>query len=258
MEFKITTLADLSFLLLFFRNVSATRRTATTALMKRWFAAGSPEGTIEHQIRTVRLTDWDRNNPMYLVWRLFFKAVWRELRHGHWRRTRVRMVWLAFVLALSFQGIHYAINHLESLRVMFRRAMFSMKNRGQDTTLVCSFDARAGEMGVLKAGEAVPGDQLVFVPGCYHHLVLQKLSDMKKKTQWRLTGLVAMGPKGGLERTACTEAQWEQHERDGALQEYLIIGEAFRPLLPSGTLVPLYAARTLEPSSSPDVNQQPR
>ncbi|KAK4641648.1 LOW QUALITY PROTEIN: hypothetical protein QC761_512575 [Podospora bellae-mahoneyi] len=197
MEFKITILVISTAV---FRNVSATRRTATIALMKRWFAAGSPEGTIEHQIRTVRLTDWDRNYPAYLVWRLFFKAVWRKLRHGHWRRTRVRMVWFAFVLALSFPGIHYAINHLESLRVMFRRAMFSMKNRGQDTTLVYSFDARAGEMGVLKAGEAVPDDQL-----------------------WRLAGLVAMGPKGGLERTACTEAQWEQHKRDGALQEYLII-----------------------------------
>lgn len=116
---------------------------------------------------------------------------------------RVRMVWFAFVLALSFPSIHYAINHLESLRVMFRRAMFSMENRGHDTTLVYSFDARAGEMGVLKAGEAVPGDQLVFVPGFYHHLVLRKLSDMKK-TQWRLAGLVAMGPTGALERTACT------------------------------------------------------
>jgi len=42
-----------------------------------------------------------------------------------------------------------------------------------DTTIVYSYDVRVGKVGFLRVGQAAKGDQLVFVTGCFHYLVLR-------------------------------------------------------------------------------------
>ena len=89
-------------------------------------------------------------------------------------------------------------------------------------TLVYSFDAKAGqEMGFLKAGKATRGDQLVFVPGCFHHLVLRKRQRTGAVVRWKLVGLVSMGtqPKHG---GVCSKSEWTQLRQDGAVFRFSI------------------------------------
>jgi hypothetical protein len=53
------------------------------------------------------------------------------------------------------------------------------------TAMVYSYD--------VTAGEAVKGDQLVFVPDCFHHLVLRSREHTTETSiRWKLVGLVAL------------------------------------------------------------------
>jgi hypothetical protein len=92
----------------------------------------------------------------------------------------------------------------------------------ESATLVYSLDKVSGEMGLLGAGEAARGDKLVFVPGCFHHLVLRRQADTKMENRWKLVGLVTMGldkrKKGG-----CSATEWVQLRKDGAVRKYAVV-----------------------------------
>ncbi|KAK4671697.1 hypothetical protein QC764_0097910 [Podospora pseudoanserina] len=192
LDMKIRMLAHLSFLMLFFGKIPATKRTATMKLV-----------TMMEPIRRII----KNSDGHFLI--------------GIWPQAKTCVEMIAFVLKLCIPQKNLAFDRLAELWIILDKATEILKRRSQ-TTLLYSFDARAGELGTLKAGEAVPGDQLVFVPGCYHHLVLRRVVNRPENMQWQLVGLVAMGPECGLDRTACTKDQWEQYERDGALQTYTI------------------------------------
>ncbi|KAL2131445.1 hypothetical protein VTI74DRAFT_5114 [Chaetomium olivicolor] len=72
-------------------------------------------------------------------------------------------------------------------------------------TLVYSLDKQAREMGYLRAGEASRGDRTVFVPGCYHHLVLRR-QNRQEGVRWKLVGLEAMGTEKTRHR-GCSETE---------------------------------------------------
>ncbi len=43
-------------------------------------------------------------------------------------------------------------------------------------------------LGFMRADQVMKGDRIMFVPGCFHHLVLRS----KPGDRWKLVGLVAM------------------------------------------------------------------
>jgi hypothetical protein len=92
-----------------------------------------------------------------------------------------------------------------------------------ERTLLYSFDKRSREVGFLRAGEAAVGDRIVFVPGCFHHLVLRRQREAKTKViPWRLVGLVAMGTDE-KKRGGCPASEWAQLRKDGATFKYHIV-----------------------------------
>jgi hypothetical protein len=83
-------------------------------------------------------------------------------------------------------------------------------------TLVYSFDKTSGEICFLRAGDAAVGDRIVFVPGCFHHLVMRRQGEAKAKDKpWRLVGLVAMGTDK-KKQGGCPASEWAQLRKDGA------------------------------------------
>lgn len=92
--------------------------------------------------------------------------------------------------------------------------------RASPTTMVYTSDTR--ELGFLRAGEAVNGDQLVFVPSCFHHLVLRRQGRTAGTSiRWKLVGLVAMATataQGG----GCSESEWAQLLKDRAVHRYTV------------------------------------
>ncbi|EEU48337.1 uncharacterized protein NECHADRAFT_75806 [Fusarium vanettenii 77-13-4] len=76
--------------------------------------------------------------------------------------------------------------------------------RSQDTMMVYTNDAMAEGMGYLKHGVADKGDRLLFVPGCFHRLVLRR-AQMTESDRWRIVGQVAMEREEGY-----TRDEWAQ------------------------------------------------
>ena len=77
-----------------------------------------------------------------------------------------------------------------NLRLLLLRAELL---REGGTIMVYSYDVTAGEKGFLRVGEAIKVDRLVFVPGCFHHLVLRSQEyTIDNSIRWKLVGLVAM------------------------------------------------------------------
>ncbi len=94
--------------------------------------------------------------------------------------------------------------------------------RAGGTTLVYSYDVRAGKMGFLRTDRVARGDKLVFVPGFSHHLLLRRQGQTTARgVRWKLVGLVAIGKKmakGGH----CSESEWAQFLKDGAVINILL------------------------------------
>lgn len=66
--------------------------------------------------------------------------------------------------------------------------------RKSNETMVYSYDGICRDMGFLRAGDPAKGDQLVFVPGCFHHLLLRRSGRTAENSiRWKLVGLVEMG-----------------------------------------------------------------
>jgi hypothetical protein len=60
-------------------------------------------------------------------------------------------------------------------------------------TKIVYSNTTAREAGALRAGEVVKANRLVFVPGCFHHLVLRRQGkETGNLVQWRFVRLVAM------------------------------------------------------------------
>ncbi|KAG7286822.1 hypothetical protein NEMBOFW57_009139 [Staphylotrichum longicolle] len=89
----------------------------------------------------------------------------------------------------------------------------------QKETLVYSYDKTAGDMGFLKAGEAARGDYMVFVPGCFHHLVLRSLG---RDNRWKLVGLVAMGTDR-TKQAGCPASEWDKLLEERAVFRYTLV-----------------------------------
>ncbi|KAL2134482.1 hypothetical protein VTI74DRAFT_11665 [Chaetomium olivicolor] len=111
---------------------------------------------------------------------------------------------------------------LELIEVLMEAGSMLLK-MGDSTTVVYSLGNLAGEMGFLKAGEAARGDRIVFVPGCFHHLVLRKHGRTTSGgVQWRLVGLVAMGTNK-RKRGGCAEKKWAKLRENGEVFRYAIV-----------------------------------
>jgi hypothetical protein len=107
--------------------------------------------------------------------------------------------------------------HLGFLRLKHRL----FRNHG--TTVVYSYDVTDGDMGLLRAGEAVKGDQLLFVPGCFHHLVLRsRKPTTETPIRWKLVGLIDMSAGVTKERRGYSKNEWAQLLKDGAVCNYSI------------------------------------
>ena len=78
-------------------------------------------------------------------------------------------------------------------------------------------------MGLLRAGEAVKGDQLVLVPGCFHHLVLRSREHTTETSiRWKLVGLVAMSPTTTQGRRGYSKSEWARLLNNGTVCKYSI------------------------------------
>jgi Heterokaryon incompatibility protein (HET) len=100
------------------------------------------------------------------------------------------------------------------------------------TIIVYSYGAMTSGIGYLKAGKAVKGDevefvpgcvhQLVFVPGCFHHLLLRSRGrTTENPIRWKLVGLVAMA-KETTQGKGCSKSEWAQFVEDGVVHNYTI------------------------------------
>jgi hypothetical protein len=123
----------------------------------------------------------------------------------------------------SFSALNAAEKELISLSFKAVRAALDLGLallREGGTTVVYSSSAR--EVGFLRAGEAVEGDRLLFVPGCFHHLVLRRLPrGTESPVRWKLVGLVALISRGNA-RKGCSKGEWAQLLKDKALHTYTI------------------------------------
>ncbi|KAK4031797.1 heterokaryon incompatibility protein-domain-containing protein [Parachaetomium inaequale] len=88
----------------------------------------------------------------------------------------------------------------------------------QKEALLYFGDETVAAMGFLRAGEAAQGDRIVFLPGCFHHLVLRK----KAEKRWRLVGLATMGPDKA-EQTGYSVSEWDQLLDEGKLSKYTMV-----------------------------------
>jgi hypothetical protein len=81
------------------------------------------------------------------------------------------------------------------------------------------------EVAFVKAGKAKKGDQIVFVPGCYHQLVLGNASGTSGRSQWKLVGLVFTFKiaRDGRKKRGYSNAEWESLRKQGALRSYAIV-----------------------------------
>lgn len=89
-------------------------------------------------------------------------------------------------------------------------------------TLIHGSDEGVRVMGVLRAGEAAMGDRLVFVPGCFHHLILRKQTQITVEARWKLVGLVDMTTEVTKER-CYSKSEVAQFLKDRAAKWYAIV-----------------------------------
>ncbi|KAK7956884.1 uncharacterized protein PG986_006106 [Apiospora aurea] len=83
---------------------------------------------------------------------------------------------------------------------------------------------RRSELGFLRAGEARFGDSIVFVPGCFSHLVLRRTRQVQAEegeVRWILVGLVKVG--SGKTREPCLQSEWERLVKDKSVYRYAIV-----------------------------------
>ena len=110
---------------------------------------------------------------------------------------------------------------LRELKIFLATALDGGKKYLQDHSTSVLHYARSGieEPAFVKAGEARQGDRIVFVPGCYHQLVLRAVSGTSGRSEWGLVGLVIIfnvardgRTKGGFSKVA-----WENLPKQRAL-----------------------------------------
>lgn len=66
-------------------------------------------------------------------------------------------------------------------------------------TAIHGSDEGLRAMGALTAGKAVEGDRLVFVPGCFHRIILRQQTPVAAEPRWKLVGLVDMSTELTIE-----------------------------------------------------------
>jgi hypothetical protein len=119
--------------------------------------------------------------------------------------------------------ISYLVNSITDILDVGLSLLRKKLLRADGTTMVYSYDMTAGVMELLRAGEAVKGDQLVFVPGCFHHLVLRSREHTTKTSiRWKLVGLMAMSTTITQGRRGYSKSEWAQLLDDGAVCKYNI------------------------------------
>lgn len=94
--------------------------------------------------------------------------------------------------------------------------------REGDATMVYSHDGITREMGFLRAGDATKGDRLVYVPGCFHYLLLRRSRRTAENSiRWKLVGLVEMGT-GLTQAGGSGETESTRFPKNMALYNYTI------------------------------------
>ena len=123
----------------------------------------------------------------------------------------------------ELEVISYSVSFIESLLdAGLVRLRDQLLGEG-GATIVYSYDIKAGEMGILRAGKVVEGDQLVFVPGCFHSLLLRSQDHTAEfSARWKLVGLIEMSTMTTQGRRCYSESEWAQLHDDGAVYEYSI------------------------------------
>lgn len=87
---------------------------------------------------------------------------------------------------------------------------------------IYSYGVTTSEIGFLRASEAAKGDHLVFVPGCFHHLILRRRENTTENfIRWTLVGLAAMIPTRPQGR-GYSQSEWANLLKDGAVYRYNI------------------------------------
>lgn len=88
------------------------------------------------------------------------------------------------------------------------------------TTIVYSSKSR--QIGFLTADNVIMADRLVFVPGCFHHLVLRRQGQEKQKSnQWKLVETVAISTAITYGRS-WSKGELTQLVKDKAVCGYII------------------------------------
>ncbi|KAK8051294.1 heterokaryon incompatibility protein-domain-containing protein [Apiospora rasikravindrae] len=93
-----------------------------------------------------------------------------------------------------------------------------------DATNIVHIHGKNGrrELGFLQAGEAGSGDWVVFVPGCFSHLVLRRIRQAaaeEGEVSWTLVGLVKVGTG---KREPCLQSEWDKFVREKSVNRYTI------------------------------------
>jgi hypothetical protein len=84
-----------------------------------------------------------------------------------------------------------------------------LQNHG--TTVLHYARSSIGDPAFVKVGEARQGEKIVFVPGCYHQLVLRAVPGTSGRSEWRLVGLVIIFnvARDGRKKGGFSKVAWE-------------------------------------------------
>ena len=109
------------------------------------------------------------------------------------------------------------------LAICLNIATASLEKGGR--TLIFKHETEEGlELGFLKAGTARRGDHIVFVPDCFHCLILRPVRRnriTRAIVQWKLVGLMSRSTQFE-EKEVVKKDEWTRLFRDGVVRRYSI------------------------------------
>lgn len=94
------------------------------------------------------------------------------------------------------------------------------KLEGGGTAIICNRDGMDSEIGFLRSGKANKGDRILFVPGCYHRLVVTGRRNSLR--DWNIVGLVEMKSEEG-QGHACSKDEWQQLIKEKVVLRFNIV-----------------------------------
>lgn len=101
------------------------------------------------------------------------------------------------------------------IKILLDEGLRLLKDGG--SIIVQTRNGMTRELGFLRAGEVMKGDRLLFVPGCFHHMVLRQTSSNSRR--WKLVGLVETVT---TKKRGCSKTEWDKLLKDKAVHRYVI------------------------------------